>query len=78
MCLYVQYIMQLLEFRCDLKVRFTVMLFFCELHQENEEGTCGQDLLFLASRFTFTEVRGYCVKYSSVMGGLNAECQSLR
>lgn len=66
------------EFRCELKVRFTVILFFCQLHQENEEGTRGQDRLLLASRFTFTEVRGYCMKYSSVMGGLNAECQSLR
>lgn len=77
MCLYVQYIIQ--QFRCELKVTFTVILFFCELHQVNEEGTRGQDLLLLVSRFTFTEVRGYCVKYSSVMGGgLNAECQSLR
>lgn len=71
-------LIQLSEFRCELKVGFTVILFFCQLHQENEEKTCGQDLLLLASRFTFTEVRGYCVKYSSVMAGLSAECQSLR
>lgn len=43
MCLYIQYTIQLLEFRCELKDRFTVILFFCELHQENEEGTCGQE-----------------------------------